>query len=84
MEEKIKGIQSAKNDTVIDKYNLEVITKFIQAKFGDLNETFTESSLEIKRVLMCSIFPKGLRWNYPGYSNTETSPSIAFSSPART
>lgn len=23
---------------------------------------------------MCSIFPKGLQWSYPGYSNTQISP----------
>jgi hypothetical protein len=74
LEEKIKGIQAAKNDSIIEKYNLEAITKFIQNKFKDLNGTFTESGLEHKRVLMCSIFPKGLHWAYPGYSNTEISP----------
>jgi site-specific DNA recombinase len=74
LEEKVKGIQAAKNDSVIEKYNLEAISKFIQDKFTDLNETFTVSDLEHKRVLMCSIFPKGLAWSYPSYSNTEISP----------
>ncbi|MGH9857206.1 MAG: recombinase family protein, partial [Acidobacteriota bacterium] len=74
LEEKIKAIQAAKNDAVIEKYNLEAISKFIEDKFQNLNDTFTTSDLERKRVLMCSIFPKGLRWSYPGYSNTHFSP----------
>lgn len=74
LEEKIKMIQVAKNDSVLEKYNLEAITQFIQDKFKDLNETFSTSDLDRKRVLMCSIFPKGLRWSYPGYSNTYISP----------
>jgi hypothetical protein len=74
LEEKVKGVQAAKSDTVIEKYNLEAITKFIQAKFTSLNNTFSESLLKQKRVLMCSIFPQGLSWSYPGYSNTSISP----------
>lgn len=74
LEEKIRAIQAAKNDAVLDKYNLEAITKFIKDKFLNLNKTVVESDLERKRVLMCSIFPKGLQWSYPGYSNTQISP----------
>lgn len=74
LEEKIKAIQAAKNDTVIEKYNLEAISTFIQDKFTDLNKTYATSDLERKRVLMCSIFPKGLRWSYPGFVNTHISP----------
>ena len=74
LEEKVKGVQEAKSDTIIEKYNLEDITKFIQAKFTNLNESFTESLLKQKRVLMCSIFPLGLSWGYPGYSNIQISP----------
>jgi len=74
LEEKIKGVQTAKSETVLEKYNLEAIAKFIQNKFTDLNKTFTESLLKQKRVLVCSIFPQGLSWSYPGYSNTQISP----------
>lgn len=74
LEEQIKGMQTAKSDTVLEKYNLEAITKFIQNKFVDLNNTFGESLLKQKHVLVCSIFPKGLDWSYPGYSNTYISP----------
>ncbi len=74
LEEKIKGIQTAKSDAVIEKYNLEAISNFIQQKFTDLSNTFDKSLLKQKRVLMCSIFPQGLNWRYPSYSNTHISP----------
>ena len=74
LEEKITAIQAAKDETVIEKYNLETITEFIETKFGNLDKTFKEADLERKRTLMCSIFPKGLQWSYPGYSNTQMSP----------
>ena len=74
LEEKITAIQAAKDETMIEKYNLEAITKFIETKFTNLNETYKNAPLEQKRVLMCSIFPKGLQWSYPGYSNTQISP----------
>ena len=74
LEEKIKSIQTAKSDTVIEKYNLEKITLLIHEKFTNLTKTLATSDLERKRVLMCSIFPQGLHWSYPGYSNTQISP----------
>lgn len=74
LEEKITAIQAAKDETAIEKYNLEAITKFIEAKFTNLVETYQNAPLEQKRVLMCSIFPQGLQWSYPGYSNTQISP----------
>ena len=33
LEDKIKGVQTAKSDAVIEKYNLEAITDFIQQKY---------------------------------------------------
>ena len=74
LEEKIKAIQASKDETIIEKYNLEGITSFIQNKFTNLNNTYNGADLERKRVLLCSIFPKGMVWSYPGYSNTQISP----------
>lgn len=73
VEEKIRMIQVTKNDEVISKYNLESITKFIKAKLENLTQTYVDSSLEQKRVLLCSIYPKGLVWGQKGYSHTEIS-----------
>ena len=74
LEEKIKAIQATKNDTVNEKYYLGAISQFIRDKLTDLAGTLANSDLERKRVLMCSIFPQGLQWAYPGYSNTQISP----------
>ncbi|HSX42047.1 MAG TPA: recombinase family protein [Candidatus Saccharimonadales bacterium] len=71
IEEKITTIQITKNDEVLEKYNLERICESITAKFANLAQTYTESSLEQKRVMLCSIFPVGVPWGYPGYSNTQ-------------
>ncbi|MEX2012324.1 MAG: zinc ribbon domain-containing protein, partial [Patescibacteria group bacterium] len=74
IEEKIKIVQIAKSDSIIEKYNLKSITEFVADKFPDLSKTFEEAELEEKRVLLCSIFPSGMQWSYPGYSNTQKSP----------
>ncbi len=74
IEEKVAVAQISKNDAVISKYNLEAIVSFIKEKFSDLVIAYTESKLNQKKVLLCSIFPSGMPWSYPGYSNTEISP----------
>jgi site-specific DNA recombinase len=74
LESKIQTIQIAKNDALITKYNLEAITDFVSAKLGDLAATYKYLPLEQKRVLMCSMFPSGLVWGYPGYLNCNISP----------
>jgi hypothetical protein len=48
--------------------------KLIKEKFTNLANTFNSSLLKHKGVLVCSIFPKGLTWSYPGYSKTLMSP----------
>ena len=94
LEEKIRDIQVTKNDALLSKYNLEAITAFIKGKFTNLVEMYSSLDLEAKRVLLCSIFPLGVLWSYPGYSNTEISPyyqailalekdSVAFSAESR-
>jgi len=73
VEEKIKAVQLTKSDEMIEKSNLEAITKFIKNKLENLAQTYQESTLEQKKILLCSIFPSGLRWDYTGYSNTQIS-----------
>ena len=74
LEQKIAMIQMTKNDDLITKYNIEDVTLFIRDKFKDLVKTYTNSNLEQKRMLLCSIFPSGLVWSYPGYLNNTISP----------
>jgi hypothetical protein len=71
LEEKITYAQIAKNDALINKYNLEAIIQFMRDKFKDLGKTYDEEKrLGVKKVLLCSIYPSGLYWLYPGMSNT--------------
>lgn len=74
VEEKIKTLQIAKNDELIQKYNLEAISKFVKNKLTDISQTYIDSDLEQKRILLCSIYPSGLLWSGNGYSNTQISP----------
>ncbi len=73
IEDQIKGVQIAKDDALLSKYNLEAIVKFMKEKFANLGTTYQMSSLSQVRVLLCSIFPSGMVWCYPGYYNTEIS-----------
>jgi Recombinase len=50
LEEKIKSIQFSKNDDLIKKYNLELITKFVETKLTDLPKTFEDSLKKESRV----------------------------------
>ena len=74
IENQIAGVQITKDDALLAKYNLEAIVKFMKDKFFNLGTTYQMSSLSQLRVLLCSIFPSGLRWSYPGYYNTQISP----------
>ncbi len=74
IEGQIKAVHASKDQTVIEKYNLETVIRFVYAKFGDLNETYLTASLEQKKFLLSSIYPAGLVWTYPGISNSGISP----------
>jgi len=74
IEEQIGNIQIAKDDALLAKYNLESIVKFMKEKFANLGTTYQLSDLSQKRVLLCSIAPSGMPWDYPGLSNTQISP----------
>ena len=73
VEKKIQTAVMAKEDELIDKYNLADITVFIKNKLGNLLQTYKNSELQEKRTLMCSIFPSGLVWSENDYSHTEIS-----------
>ncbi len=73
LEERITLARLSKSDALLEKYNLEELVAFVKSKFSDLAITYKTSRLCAKRVLMCSIFPSGMAWDYPGFSNTEIS-----------
>jgi site-specific DNA recombinase len=74
VEDRIRNLQYTKNDELIGKYDLEKITQFITDKLGNLAQTYKNSNLDQIRVLLCSIFPFGIVWDYTRYSNTKKSP----------
>ncbi len=74
IESKIIAAQSAKNEALIDQYNIDAIVEFIKAKLADLALTYGTSTLSQIRCLLGSIFLSGLVWRYPGCSNQGISP----------
>lgn len=74
IENKIIAAQAAKNDEMIDQYNIDSLVEFINNKLADLGETYSNSSLSQLRCLLGSIFLSGIIWGYPGCSNREISP----------
>ncbi len=71
IEANIAAAETASNVTLFDKYTIEDISEFMKKKFRDLGETYDSSDLSERRVLLGSIFPSGLHWQYSGYSNRE-------------
>ena len=66
--------QIAKEDSTIDKYNIDAVTGFIKTLLADLGETYKRSNIPQLKVLLGSIFPTGLAWNYEGTLNHSISP----------
>jgi site-specific DNA recombinase len=74
IDEKLAAIHMAQDDKLLSKYDLEVVITFITAKFADLGKTYQDSNIGEIKVLLGSIFPSGIVWSYPGYSNPQISP----------
>lgn len=74
IEEQLQSLHVAQDDTLLKKYNLESVVGFLREKLSDLGKTYQESEVSQIKVLLGSIFPSGLAWSYPGYSNQEISP----------
>ena len=74
IEERIISVRAAKDDSLLQKYNLEETVKFVKSFFVDLGNTYQKSSLTQKKALLSSIFNSKLAWSYPGFSNSQISP----------
>ena len=74
IEEKMLRAQIVKDDATIDKYNIDAVTTFIKTLLADLKEAYKRSSLAQIKVLLGSIFPIGLAWDYNGRLNHQISP----------
>lgn len=71
IEDKIASAQMVLNSTSFERYNIDDIIAFMREKFKNLGETYKNSSLGERRVLLVSIAPSGLHWQYSGYSKQE-------------
>lgn len=74
LEDKMTKAQIAKEDATIDKYNIEKITTFVRTLLADLGETYKRSDINQVKVLLGSIFPSGMAWDYNGTLNHQISP----------
>ena len=74
IEEKMTRAQIVKEDSLIDQYNIDKVTDFMRTKLADLGETYKSSSINQAKVLLGSIFPSGLSWDYNGTLNHEIRP----------
>lgn len=74
IEDKIIKAQIVKEDSALDKYNIEAIVTFIRTLLADLGETYKRSNISQVRVLLGSIFLFGIAWNYNGTLNHRISP----------
>ena len=74
IEDKIIKAQIVKEDSIIDQYDIDKITDFMRTMLADLGETYKRSDLNQTKVLLGSIFPSGLTWNYNGTLNHMINP----------
>lgn len=74
IEGKIAACENARNQALIDQYNIESIEEFIKEKLSNLALTYKTSTLSQLRCLLGSIFMSGMTWSYPGISNRQISP----------
>lgn len=74
IKDKITKAQIAKEDSTTDKYNVEALTTFIKTILADLGETYKRSSIKQLKVLLGSMYPDGISWDYSGTLNPSISP----------
>lgn len=74
LEEKIIKAQVAKDDSTIDKYDVNEVISFLKTRLADLGETYKRSNLAQIKVLLGSIFLSGLAWSNEGTLNHTISP----------
>ena len=64
----------AKNDHIVEKYDLEGTVAFMKVLLNDLQKAYDSSNYSQKRALLISIFPKGLEYFNGTFLNPEISP----------
>ena len=66
--------QIVKEDSTLEKYNIDELTSFLRTKLADLGETYRTSNIRQIKVLLGSMFPVGVAWDYSGTLNPVISP----------
>ncbi len=74
IEDKMVKAQLVKDDSLIEKYNIDKVTDFMKTMLADLGESYKRSNISQAKVLLGSIFPSGMTWDYNGTLNHELSP----------
>ncbi len=69
IEDQILQAQIVKDDATIDNYNIDKVTTFMRTLLADLGEAYKRSTLSQAKVLLGSMFPSGLAWDYNGGLN---------------
>ncbi len=65
----ISDAETVLGENITRKYTIEEVEAFMREKFADLGKTYQESEPGERRVLLGSITPTGLSWQYSGLSN---------------
>ena len=74
LEDSLTRLQLLKEESRFDSYDINKLTDFLKTKLADLGKTYQESNPNQIRVLLGSIFPSGLEWDYSGSLNHSISP----------
>ena len=70
---KITALEAVLGENIFYKYTMDQTEQFVREKFKDLGQTYEDSEPGERRVLLGSICPAGLVWQYPGLSNQQFS-----------
>lgn len=74
IEDKMLKAQIAKDDSTIDKYNIDAVTSFMKTILADLGETYRKSNIRQLKVLSSLVFSTRPAWTYNGTLNYTISP----------
>ncbi|TSC90392.1 MAG: site-specific recombinase [Microgenomates group bacterium Gr01-1014_5] len=74
IEDKMIKSQISKEDSIINKYNIDALTSFIKTLLADLGEAYKRSSIPQLKILLSSVFEDNLTWDYNGTPNSKISP----------
>ncbi len=74
LEEKMITAQIVKEDSVIEKYDINAIKDFVKTKLADLGETYKTSNNSQIKVILGSVFVSGLAMDIVGTPNYKINP----------